>query len=121
LTLKVADTDQLTRIAQEGLDRGYNRRLNLAAAEAAGYTLDPKGLHVLDDLLLHEHAGGRKVPAHVRCWVVAKMLDSDEPVTGIVDVSIERWNDLPTVETALERKELARALELAEKYPKPSE
>lgn len=112
--MKVATTEQLDRISQEGRDRGYNR---VFTPGSGGYELDPDGIHVLDDVMLHEHAGGRRVPAHVRCWLIAKMTDAELPLTGVIDVSIERWDELPTVQSVLEQ--MADAQALAERYPKP--
>lgn len=94
-SVKVASTPELLRLARVSTMRGYNRALKPEWIEEF---LDPQGAHILEFLIPHEHAQGRPVPLHARCQVLLKVEGSMNPMQVFLDVPMDEFNALPSVE-----------------------
>ena len=104
--IKCVTSNGLVELATEATKLGYNRQLDL---KELAERIDRSGVHILQDLLLHEHAQGNRVGGHVRCRVLIKMIASDDPVAALLDVELGRFNALPDAEAALAAAEAEEA------------
>jgi hypothetical protein len=89
--MKVCNTRQLVVLNERAHSLNYNRRLE---REALGNIADPDGLHVLDSVMIHEHAQGQAVDPHYRCMVLIKVRNSTVPHEAWLDVPIEDYDKL---------------------------
>lgn len=85
MTTRIASTPELRIAASHGRASGYNRQL----PDEVVIALDPEGIHVIEPLMLHEHANGQEVQPHLRCQVYLKEPDSIQPRRVIVDLETE--------------------------------
>jgi hypothetical protein len=95
MSIKVASTPELIRLARVSTMRGYNRQLDPEWIEEF---LDPSGAHVIEFLIPHEHAQGQPVPLHARCQVFLKVQGTMNPMQVFIDIPIDEFNALPTVD-----------------------
>lgn len=91
------NTENLTRIMQAGREEEYNRTV----AEDWQEFLDPKGEHVVSFAMVHEHKGGQSTDPHMRVMLLTKVLDSEDPVEIMLDMSMADF-DTFTVTNAKE-------------------
>jgi len=89
--VKIVSTDQLYTLVRSAKRRGYNRQIDLGRLRES---VDPSGIHVLKDWMLHEHKAGVQCEPHVRCEVYIKVADRMEPATAWLDVELEQFNRL---------------------------
>lgn len=82
--------ESLIEAARAGNVRGYNRQLDPEALESLEYT----EFLPVTFTLPHEHIAGELVEPHIRAMV---MVGPDETV--MLDMSMERYNDLPELDT----------------------
>lgn len=86
--------DALIEAAKAGNERGYNRQLDPKALQEGVKFTD--FLPVTFDML-HEHINGEKVEPHMRVMVMVDAdVEADTDETVVLDISMERYNDLPT-------------------------
>ena len=78
---RIAGTPELRILARNGREAGYNRQLPTEIIE----TLDPEGIHVIEPLMVHEHAAGEPTEPHLRCQIYMKEQDSIQPRLAVVD------------------------------------
>jgi hypothetical protein len=99
LTPKWANSIDIAIIDNLAEKRNYNRRISDEGLEA----LDPEGTHLLIPWMIHRHAMGEDVPAHMRCQVWLKVKGQDpnpDDVQGekvpkiVMDVPMELWLQL---------------------------
>lgn len=102
-TKKAVTTDILVKMIQDAENNDYNR----LPVENLADDLDPNGIHILEALMIHEHAQGVSVAPHVRCQVFAKMKDSMQPAIFTMDTNMKMFTD------AVEAKELSALLQTA--------
>ena len=67
----LATTSQLSGLLRDAARQEFNRAFTTQEVERFVDKLDPKGVHVVSIILLHEHKNGLKVPAHYRVWLLA--------------------------------------------------
>ena len=85
MSTRIASTLELRIVASHGRASGYNRQLSQEVLRG----LDPEGIHVIEPLMLHEHANGKPVEPHLRCQVYLKEPAQTYPRRAIVDLEIE--------------------------------
>jgi hypothetical protein len=83
---KVVTTDILIRLNQRACIKGYNRTLQGLEQ------LDPDGFHLVTWLMDQNDA------QYLRCGVLLKVKDSDDPVEVTLDMSFEDYNRLMDAE-----------------------
>lgn len=90
---RVCPTEAFVLIARTAAARNYNRQLRTR-------DLDPEGWHVLSPVMIHRHAQGEEVAPHMRVEAYMKFRDRDpgDPARGIMDIPMEYWEKLPTVD-----------------------
>lgn len=93
--MKIITTDILLHLNQDAQQR--NRAFN---AEWLAANVDPDGLHVIDQVLLHNDV-------EWRTKVLVKVKDSLEPASGFLDVSFENWHAVDKADVLI-REELDR-------------
>lgn len=93
--VKVASTPDLLRLARVAQMRDYNRQIDPEWIEKY---VDPHGAHIVEFLIPHEHAQGQEVPLHARCQILLKMTDSLRPMQVLLDIPIQEYNGLPSVD-----------------------
>lgn len=101
---KVANTDMLIDANRIAVGRRYNRTLSSKGLDA----LDNDGLHVLQLLMVHEHAQGKAVDPHMRVMAFLKVKEVEKPQQVILDIPMRSWNDWPTAEQVKEAYDTAR-------------
>lgn len=87
-TVRHTNTSNLVRIVQAGIAEGFNRTILPDWCEF----LDPKGEHVVTFAMMHEHKGGQSTDPHMRVALLTKVLDQDEPVEILLDMSMEDFD-----------------------------
>jgi hypothetical protein len=92
---KYIDTGNLEDINRKSTTKGYNRTISTDGLNA----LDPKGWHIIQATMLHEHAAGVKVNPHIRAWMMLKLKDRDQPALAFLDMSMEDFDSIPEMET----------------------
>lgn len=100
---KVATTSQLFDLNNESMTEGYNRVMPDTLLEQ----VDPLGNHLLVAMMIHEHKNGEPCDPHIRAEAVLKMAHQSprEPKCVTIDISIERYNALPTAAEVLSTME----------------
>lgn len=83
--LKICRTPELGVVAANGRERSYNRQIPEGLVEV----LDPDGVHVVEPIMSHHHAGGDQVPRHLRCRVYLKVPNKIEPLLTFADFDVE--------------------------------
>jgi hypothetical protein len=97
---RVADTATLARLAHRADEKNYNRKIDWTVL----VLLDPKGFHVIKPIVTHHHAAGKEVAPHVRCMVLCKFSDDDQPHEVWLDIERPDFNALRlAVDVAAER------------------
>ncbi len=89
-SIKIASTKALAQLNILSVAKGYNRNLS----DQFFLDADPKGIHVLSVLMIHEHAEMRPVPLHFRCMVLAKMQGKRTPTPVILDIPMQSFHAL---------------------------
>lgn len=96
--VRVMSTEMVAEGTRVAVQRKYNRRLT---SEELG-AIDPEGIHLAWVMLLHEHAQGVAVPVHYRCQVMLKLREREEPYEMLLDLDIDFFKSLPTVQSVRE-------------------
>jgi hypothetical protein len=74
---------------------GLNRQMSTDLFEQ----IDPEGVNVLKPLLLHRYVGGQPtLKPHMRAMAWIKKLGQAEAVELTLDVPMEAWEQLPTID-----------------------
>jgi hypothetical protein len=106
-TARVAGTQHMVLIAAKAKALGLNQQL----ADAEIDSLLPDTNHVLIPWLIHDHADDKPVEAHMRVRAHLKSSLS-VPITRayerMIDVPMDLWNQLPTIEDVYATDEGAR-------------
>jgi hypothetical protein len=96
---RLARTSELVVIITAAKERGYNRQVDVATLG-----LDPFGIHILQQIMLHEYINGKLTDdVHVRCYGCLKIVGTMEPVRVIMDVPAAMYNCLDPADT-IERR-----------------
>lgn len=90
--MKIANTRQMLEINQHAADDGYNQYVD---PKMLSEIIDPDGLHVLTDVMVHEHKQGVLVDPHLRCIVMIKARGTTQPYQALLDVEFDAFNALP--------------------------
>ena len=77
-------TGGLKRHNDLSIAQGYNRYF----CDRFFRDADPRGVHIISVLMIHEHAQMRPVEPHYRCMVLAKIRRRMEPVLVFLDLPI---------------------------------
>lgn len=89
--VKVFDKGMLMAAAAIAQERNYNRRLDLnELAKLPGAYLFPVSFS-----MLHEHCDGKVVDPHVRAKIILNVGDNGEVHSGLLDVDMDLFNNLP--------------------------
>lgn len=94
MSYRMVDTDSLVLLIKDSTRREYNRQLDL---DLVLEQVDPDGIHIVQDFLLHEHRHGEVCEPHLRCRVLIKVNDTFVPIEGWLDIEIEQFSSLPLV------------------------
>ena len=105
--MKAVNTGTLEDLAYNAAKRMYNRQLDMKKFEQI---VDPDGVHLIQDVLLHEHKHGLACEPHARCQVYIKVKDSMEPTMAWLDIELGRFNELQDAPTPAELEELLAAV-----------
>ena len=97
--MKKADTPTMIELMEDADRREYNRRL---ITEKLVPDLDPDGIHIIRDWMMHEHKAGVLCEPHVRCQVYLRMKGTYELTEGFLDIELERFNRLDDAPTSVE-------------------
>lgn len=81
--------EQLERAAALAQERGYNRQFDPATIGSNNY-----GVYPIVFSMLHHHAGGEPVSAHVRV-----MFAINETDRAMIDVDLDLYNELSALDT----------------------
>ena len=98
--IKKVSTTTLRRLNKESIRLGYNRNLTDRFFRLA----DPDGEHVIEIIMIHEHAMMRPVAPHYRLLLLAKMRRSTEPCHLTLDIPIASWDALPRLPKSVLRR-----------------
>lgn len=90
--VKLCRTPQLVEAATASQQEELNRLLPDELLEA----LDPDGVHVVQPMMVHEHAGGQEVEQHLRCRVYLKVSGTSDPVLTFADFRIADIDEMVT-------------------------
>ena len=93
-THRVASKDAIKHLNKVAARRNYNRQLSTSTIRK----LDPDGVNVLAVALIHEHAEGKLVDPHYRCFVFLKFTDDAAPHRAMLDVPMDEYDALTTVD-----------------------
>ena len=94
LVPRFTDSRGLLAINFLARERGYNRVLD----EEEIVKLDPEGYHILNPFMIHRHAQGEDVPAHMRCRAFLKLAErpvEDGAHETMLDVPMELFIQMP--------------------------
>ena len=83
--LRMCETVELASAASAARVRGFNRQMPMELR----WALDPYGTHLVEPVMFHDHADGKRVPRHVRCRLYLKFPRVPEPVVMVADLQIE--------------------------------
>lgn len=93
-TAKVVTAPMLDALNRTAAKKHYNRQIT----DEAIASLDPNGFHIIDPVMIHEHAGGEPVAPHLRCTVLMKFKDSQEPQYTTLDIPFDVFDTLPSAD-----------------------
>jgi hypothetical protein len=93
---RILSTAQLIMLNDRAIKNGYNKSLDPDTLERLA---DPAGLHMLIQLMVHEHKHGQPTEPHLRCRVLVKERDQalPNPAFLLLDVDFEDFRSLTTI------------------------
>lgn len=89
---KVVSTLGLDELNQAAIKANYNRQLSPEFMDS----VSPNKEHVVESLMIHEHAAGIRVDPHYRCRVI--VMTGHGMREAFLDVSFADYNALETLE-----------------------
>lgn len=96
--VKAIDTPTLKKLISDAAKRNYNRQID---PEVFKERADPDGVHVLQSLMTHLHAGGQVTEPHARCRVLIKVKGHELPGEAWLDVALKKFMALPDLDTIM--------------------
>lgn len=96
LEARVVTPQDLVYLAAVASELDYNRQLHPNTLT----DLDPEGTNLLTPILIHRHVQGEDAPAHMRCRLMVKLVNREEPFDATMDVPMEQFLQLHTISAA---------------------
>lgn len=92
--IRAMNTPSLISIVEDSSKQGFNRTVE---PEWVKQNADPGGMHVAA-LMVDYHQPAREMPPHHRVQMLMKVKDTTTPVIFMLDISVNHWSWLYTVE-----------------------
>lgn len=87
--IKVANAEMIRKANTPS----YNRSLSRQVLKS----LDPEGINLVWIAIIHEHAAGRRVDPHYRCWVLLRVVGQEKPLRAMMDMEMQRYDKMPSL------------------------